>query len=70
MVMKKTLLLSTVLLLSGLSSFAQWVPQMSGISDFVTSVFFVNADTGYVSAFGGTILKTTNAGKDWVPQSS
>jgi photosystem II stability/assembly factor-like uncharacterized protein len=68
--MKKAVLLSIAALLTGLTSFAQWVPQTSGLNNFITSVFFVNTDTGFIAAFGGTILKTVDGGTNWDPQSS
>lgn len=34
----------------------------------LTDAFFVTPDIGYVSGFGGTILKTTNGGKTWTAQ--
>ena len=64
--MKKTILLSIAIVLLGLSSFAQWNAQTSGTTNFIASVFFVNADTGYVSADGGVILKTTDGGVNWI----
>jgi photosystem II stability/assembly factor-like uncharacterized protein len=42
-----------------------WVSQSSGTSEFLTSVFFITADTGYVCSEGGKILKTTNGGNNW-----
>ena len=63
--MKKTILLLIAIVLFGHSSFAQWTAQTSGTTNFIASVFFVNTDTGYVSADGGVILKTTNGGVNW-----
>lgn len=34
----------------------------------LTDVFFITPDVGYVSGFGGTILKTTNGGRAWTAQ--
>lgn len=68
--MKKTLLLSIALILFGLSSFAQWESLYSGTSNFVTSVYFTNIDTGWCCGFGGTILKTTDGGNTWDPELS
>ncbi|MEI6900357.1 MAG: hypothetical protein WCL00_10805 [Bacteroidota bacterium] len=56
--MKKTLLLSIALLLTGISSFAQWewqnpLPQGNGLS----SVYFTDANTGYTVG-AGIIMKT------------
>jgi photosystem II stability/assembly factor-like uncharacterized protein len=43
----------------------QWVSQTSGNSGFLTSVYFVSADTGYVCSQAGSILKTVNGGTNW-----
>ena len=43
----------------------QWVTQNSGTSSFLTSVYFVSADTGYVCSEGGSVYKTTNGGTSW-----
>jgi photosystem II stability/assembly factor-like uncharacterized protein len=43
----------------------QWVSQTSGTSAFLTSVYFVSADSGYVCSQGGNILKTVNGGNNW-----
>jgi photosystem II stability/assembly factor-like uncharacterized protein len=51
-------------------------PQFKGILEPVsytedldlTHVYFVNADVGWVSGKGGTILRTTDAGKTWEAQ--
>jgi photosystem II stability/assembly factor-like uncharacterized protein len=71
MVMKKILLFSIALVLSGLSSFAQWVlqnPVPQGNS--LNSVFFNNAVTGYAVGDAGTILKTIDGGTTWDSLSS
>jgi photosystem II stability/assembly factor-like uncharacterized protein len=43
----------------------QWLTQNSGTSAFLTSVYFVSADTGYVCSQAGAVLKTTNGGLNW-----
>jgi photosystem II stability/assembly factor-like uncharacterized protein len=68
--MKKSLLLSIALLLSGFSTFAQWEHQISGTANFITSVYFTRTDKSYASAAGGVILKTINGGENWDPMPS
>jgi len=47
---------------------AQWVPQYSGISYNLNSVYFTDSNTGYaVGAY--TILKTSDGGTNWLTQS-
>jgi photosystem II stability/assembly factor-like uncharacterized protein len=50
---------------------AQWVQQYSGTTSWLTSVWFVNGNTGYtVGLLPGVILKTTNGGVNWMQQLS
>lgn len=49
---------------------AQWVPQNSGTTNFLTSVYFIDATKGYAVGDSGIILKTTNGGENWVTQNS
>ncbi|MBL0098473.1 MAG: hypothetical protein IPP46_19845 [Bacteroidetes bacterium] len=49
---------------------AQWLPQASGSSAMLQSVFFTDPVTGYCSGNGGVILKTTNGGANWISQNS
>ena len=51
--MKKTLLLSIALVLTGLSSFAQWEPQFSGTSNWIAGICYTSADIGYAASDGG-----------------
>ena len=49
---------------------AQWLPQNSGTTKQLKSVYFTNVDTGYAvghndTGDGGIILKTNNGGIDW-----
>jgi photosystem II stability/assembly factor-like uncharacterized protein len=44
---------------------AQWVTQNSGITKNLSSVYFKDANTGYVVGDSGTILKTTDGGLNW-----
>lgn len=42
-----------------------WYPLQSGTSTILNSVFFVNAEIGYMSG-NGIMLKTTNGGTNWL----
>src|SRR5690606_23965946 len=44
--------------------------QTSGVNQHLQHVWFLNADTGWVSGNNGTIRKTTNGGANWVAQTS
>lgn len=62
--MKK--LIKLLIALIGINSaMAQWVPQNSGTTNDLKSVFFTDELTGYAVGNGGTILKTTNGGDNW-----
>lgn len=56
-----------LLLLSQGNFFAQsgWYPLQSGTSSELKSVYFADASTGYMSG-DGIILKSTNAGNNWL----
>ena len=41
------------------------LPQTSGTTQILTSVFFTNKDTGTAVGGGSTILRTTNGGESW-----
>jgi photosystem II stability/assembly factor-like uncharacterized protein len=47
-----------------------WGQQTNSNKSALLDVYFVNQDTGYVSGYNGTILKTVNGGTDWVAQNS
>ena len=47
---------------------AVWEPVNYNQDLKLTDVFFVTPEVGYVSGAAGTILKTTDGGKTWVPQ--
>lgn len=47
-----------------------WFQLSSGTTKSLQSVFFLNADTGFVAGDSGTILKTVNSGFTWLPQKS
>ena len=62
--MKKLYILLIALFVSN-GATAQWVPLNSGTTKNLRSVFFTDANTGYVVGDSGTILKTINAGTTW-----
>ena len=43
-----------------------WYFQNSNTSTFLTSCYFTNLSTGYVSGYNGTMVKTTNGGGNFV----
>jgi photosystem II stability/assembly factor-like uncharacterized protein len=49
---------------------AQWVPQNSGTTKNLNSVYFTGANTGYAVGDSGIILKTPNGGAIWEIKSS
>ena len=51
-----------------ITTFAQWSQIPSGTSSFLVDLSFINSDVGWVIGHDSTILKTTNAGQDWIPQ--
>ena len=54
------------------NAFSQgWVLQTSNAgSEDLKSLFFIDASTGYCVGQHGTIIKTTNGGTNWIPQTS
>jgi hypothetical protein len=47
-----------------------WNSQNSGTNQDITSIFFVDNQTGWVVGESGTIIKTTNGGENWFNQTS
>lgn len=43
-----------------------WFTENSGTTYNLNSIYFVNADTEYAVCEFGIILKTTNAGSNWI----
>ena len=65
--MKRIYALTSIIIFISTFAFGQWfwqspLPQGNNLN----TVVFVNQDTGYIAGAFGTILKTTNAGEDWV----
>ena len=52
------------------STGSSWFSLSSGTTKILQSVFFLNADTGFVAGDSGTILKTVNGGFTWLSQKS
>jgi photosystem II stability/assembly factor-like uncharacterized protein len=50
------------------SSFAQWEHQTSGTTNWLNSVYFAGSQTGWTVGDLGTVLMTTNGGKNWSPK--
>ena len=53
-----------------LASAQAWVPLNSNTTQNLRSVYFVNADTGWVVGDSGIILKTIDGGVNWIRQNS
>ena len=67
--MKKIYILLIALLTINIVN-AQWTVLSSGTSQILASVFFSDANNGYICGSGGIILKTTNAGTTWTSKTS
>jgi photosystem II stability/assembly factor-like uncharacterized protein len=54
------------------SLFSQWVQQYTGLvsGDHLLDVSFINKNTGWACGVGGKIIKTTNAGTNWILQNT
>lgn len=74
--MKKIITLFTIIIALAINVNAQWTLLTSGKTNDFTSVYFTDANTGYVvgddngQGSGGMILKTTNGGSTWNTQTS
>ena len=55
-----------IALLFSLNAYGQWTSQLSGTTEKLLAVQFVNSNTGYVVGKNGIILKTSNSGEDWI----
>lgn len=53
------------------SDTASWqVHHVDTITHYLTEIFFLNPDVGYISGRSGSIYKTTNKGISWIPLES
>ena len=68
--MKKILMLSLLLIfhysLFTNNCFSQWIQQNSGVTVNLYDVEFINQYTGWAVGENGTVIKTTNAGENWI----
>jgi len=60
----KTLFIILVLLIK-VNANAQWYPQISGTTQNLRDVEFLNRTTGCIVGDDGVISKTTNGGNNW-----
>ena len=63
-----SILVISIWLVNG--AMAQWVPQNSGTTKNLLSVYFTDANIGYAVGDSGTIINTTNGGINWTIQNS
>ena len=68
--MKRCFCLFVLLALHDQAALAQWLSQISGTENALGSVNFVNARIGTAVGALGTIIRTTNGGTQWTPQTS
>lgn len=45
---------------------SQWQPQTSGTERFLGGIYFIDANTGYITGDSSMVLKTTNGGANWI----
>jgi len=62
--MKKTFFFILFIIIQNYSQ-TGWYQQTSGVNTNLRGVFFININTGFVTGFNGTCLKTTNEGLNW-----
>ncbi len=63
---KLILMLSFCLIIA--SSQAQWISLASGTTKNLFEIQFINQNTGYVVGEKATVLKTVDAGNNWIPR--
>ncbi|MCX6245834.1 MAG: YCF48-related protein [Bacteroidetes bacterium] len=63
--MKKFTLLFFLILLASVTRSQNWIPLNSGTTKNIRSVFFLNADTGYIVGDSILLKKTTDGGLTW-----
>jgi photosystem II stability/assembly factor-like uncharacterized protein len=66
----KKLYILLVALVTMNGAMAQWVPQNSGTTSNLNSVYFTDSNTGFVVGDSGIILKSIDGGNNWAIQSS
>jgi photosystem II stability/assembly factor-like uncharacterized protein len=70
--MKKIILLFLNFVFFNSISYSQsgWYIQSSPVSNYLSSIYFINSNTGIAVGYGGNILKTTNGGTNWLQKPS
>jgi photosystem II stability/assembly factor-like uncharacterized protein len=68
--MKKVILILIVFIFSSYNSFSQWIQQVSPVNHHLTEVKFINENTGWITTFSGSIMRTSNSGVNWIVQYS
>lgn len=63
----RKLTIFAILFITNICYSQNWIQQNSGTVAELLDVFFINPNTGYVSGYDGTLLKTTNSGDNWLP---
>lgn len=66
--MKKAYLIFFLIQILILPVEAQWYTQHSGTTAALYDMEFINRNTGWICGTGGTIIKTTNGGTNWIQQ--
>ena len=59
-------LLAALFFSCGLLFSQSWVQQTSGTNLNLNCIYFINANTGFIGADSGRVLKTTNGGINWI----
>ena len=50
--------------------YSQWIQQYTGTTAIIRDIEFLNENTGWAVGDGGTCLKTTNGGTNWIQQNN
>lgn len=66
--MKKIILMFILFYFSSQIAQGQWIIQQSGVTSALYDIEMINQFTGWSCGVGGTILKTTNGGTNWIQQ--
>lgn len=67
---KICLIIAFLLILNNTNSQSVWGIQQSPTFNDLTSIYFVNDSTGWITGYNGTIIKTKNRGLNWEIQNS
>jgi len=66
----RTIILFIIFPFTLLTANAQWIQQVSGTTDQLLRVKFLNRYTGWTCGYNGRMLKTTNGGVNWIIQNT